>query len=124
MWKRIIAAIAIFLILVGGGVGYCVYWWYWPSVPSASPDQVASVEVLLIEDGYKDKPNYQKGATITTTDPAQIRALLDVFSGAERASEHKCGDSGVITIRTKDGRVEKFGILPGHNEAYYEYRLG
>jgi hypothetical protein len=124
MWKRIIAALAVFLILVGAAVGYGVYWWYWPSVPFASFDEVESVEVILPEDGHRDEPNYQKRSTNKTTDPAKIKTFLDVFKTAERASEHNCGDSGAITIRTKDGREEKFGILPGHNEAYYEYRLG
>jgi hypothetical protein len=48
--------------------------------------------------------------------------LLEVLREAKRAGEHKCGSTGSITITRKDGGIEIFEILPGHNCEYYEYR--
>ena len=40
----------------------------------------------------------------------------------QRASGHKCGGSGTITIRTKEGEVEAIRFLRGHHAKNYEYR--
>ena len=114
----IIVVVALIPITLG------VHWWFWPSIPDVSMDEVASVEVHLIAWQNDDDPdNRQIEAKVATTDPDKIKALFSVLSGASRASEHKCGDSGTITIRRKDGETEELGILPGHKREFYEYRF-
>jgi hypothetical protein len=118
------------LLLVALGVplvlfGLAAVWWFLPSVPELSADRVESIEVHLDRCENPEVPdNQQKEATVKTTDPAAIQALLKVFQTAERASEHKCASSGTLTIHKRNGSVETLGILPGHDPAYYEYRYG
>jgi hypothetical protein len=121
--KHLVLLVLAATVLVPVTLG--LHWWYWPSVPTLVADEVQSIEVHLLPfpKGY-DADNCQDEARVTITAPAQIGALLDVFRTAERASEHKCPNSGTITIRTKSGDTEELGILPGHNSAYYEYRYG
>jgi hypothetical protein len=101
-------------------------WWFLPNRPTLNAGKVESITVTLPK--YDPNPGYpghgQEAATITTDDPALIQPLLDVFRRAKRGEEHKCGSSGTITIRRKDGDVEELHILPGHDERYYEYRFG
>jgi hypothetical protein len=71
------------------------------------------------------RPGYEQDeAEVTTDDPAVVQQLLDVFRAARRAKEHKCGSSGVICIHLKGGSIEELMILAGHDERYYEYRMG
>jgi hypothetical protein len=108
-------------------VALVLQWWFLPSIPGVSADEVKAIEVHLVrfhQINESDPNNRQIEARLKTTDPAKIQALLDVFKGAERASDHKCGNSGTIRIIQKDGSVEELGILPGHDSAYYEYRYG
>jgi hypothetical protein len=107
-------------------LAFGLHWWFWPSIPTTSADNVASVEVHLEGfTGNKDDPgNRLEEATVTIADPTQLQALLTVLATARRCSEHKCGNSGTITIRKKDGAEEVLGILPGHDGKYYEFRYG
>ena len=112
-------------ILIPFGLG--MHWWYLPNHPTLDADKVESVEVRLRK--YKPNsgfgPGYeQEEARVTTDDAADIQPLLEAFRSAMRSEEHQCGNSGTITIRRKDGTVEEVLILPGHDEQYYEYRLG
>ena len=66
--------------------------------------------------------NGQEEARVTARNPANVAGLLAVLQTAERASEHKCGAIGTITIRKLDGSVNVLHILPGHDPRYYEYR--
>ncbi len=99
---------------------FIAHWWWWPSIPTTRVERVESIEVNLwppMQGGQS-----QKNATVTTTDRTAIAALLEVLREAKRAGEHKCGSIGSITITRKDGGIEIFEILPGHNSEYYEYR--
>jgi len=114
--------IAVFVLL-----GFGLEWNYFPSRPTLDADAIESVTVRLTKYPPSSSfgPGYeQEAASVTTQDPAVIRPLLDVFRTANRASEHNCGDSGVIEFRRKDGTVEELSILPGHDVRFYEYRLG
>jgi hypothetical protein len=104
-----------------------LHWWFLPNRPTLDAEKVESVTVSLWK--YPDRPEVGPGfrqdeVLVTTTDPAVIQPLLDVFRTARRAEEHKCGSSGTITIQRTDGAVEELSILPGHDEPYYEYRMG
>ncbi len=102
-----------------------LHWWYWPSVPTTSADEVEAIEVHLRRYEHPSDPDRrQEEGHIRSTVPEQIQALLNVFKAAERASDHKCGNSGTITICKKDGSKQELAILPGHDSVHYEYRYG
>jgi hypothetical protein len=101
-----------------------LHWWYWPNYPTLDADNVEAIEVHLSEFPKHLPPEcHQDAAEITTTDPNVIRQFLDSFRSARRGSEHKCVNSGTVRVVLKDGTAEAFAILPGHEAAYYEYRL-
>jgi hypothetical protein len=101
------------LLGVIAGVGLCALayglrWWYWPSMPTMSAAKVQSVDIYLtpIKLAAGVDPGIgQDEFRITITDQSQIRALLDVFATAERASEHKCANCGTIHIHRHDGTM-------------------
>lgn len=104
-----------------------LHWWFLPSRPTGSPDEVTRIDVRLYPyevNTYRPPGYAQKEAEVSITDEDQIRALLEVFDTAKRASEHHCASSGSITIHKKNGSVETVEILPGHDPAFYEYRMG
>jgi hypothetical protein len=53
----------------------------------------------------------------------KIKTLFDALATGTPTSDHKCGDSGRITIKRKSGSDVRIAILAGHNPDYYEYRL-
>jgi hypothetical protein len=115
----------LFLAALGVAIGCGLDWWFFPSVPTTSLDAVDSVEITLLPLLIPRK-NLPDGGTkqiqIKTTDRSRIATLLKVFHGAQRASEHKCGSIGTLTIRTRSGRTEQLEILAGHDSANWEYR--
>jgi hypothetical protein len=60
---------------------------------------------------------------VSTRDPEKIETLLAALRHAQATNDHKCGDSGQIVLRKKRGDEVKLGILAGHNQRYYEFRL-
>jgi hypothetical protein len=119
----LVLLVVTFLVLLGLGLDWC----YLPNHPTLHAEKVESVTVRLGK--YNPNPGFgpgyeQEPAQVTTDDPALIQPLLDAFRTAKRGEQHNCGDSGVITVRRTDGIVEEVLILPGHDERYYEYRLG
>lgn len=57
-----------------------------------------------------------------TTDPEAIAALVAVLRGGEERQDHKCGASWAITLKRSFGTPVKVEFLPGHDEAWYEFR--
>src|SRR4051794_20458305 len=96
------------LLAVGVGiltpVGMGLHWLYWPSRPTTSAEEVETVEIQMYRYDRENQPDgHQDEMHIRSTDPEQIQTLLDVFKAATRASDHKCGNSGTVTIIKKDG---------------------
>jgi hypothetical protein len=82
---------------------------------------VGSVEAVEIQlDNWGE---HQKATKASSADAAKIEALLAVLRSAEATRDHKCGDSGQITLRRKGGGEVKLGILAGHDPRYYEFRF-
>lgn len=127
--RRVIrwALIAFVVLIPCGPIALGLDWWFLPNRPTLNAARVESVTIQLRE--FKPESSHGPGweqdpVEVTINDPALIQPLLDVFRQAKRAEEHKCGNSGTITIRRTNGDVEEVRILPGHDERYYEYRLG
>jgi len=85
-----------------------------PDFPTGS---VESVDIELNAWGTR-----QKAARARSADAGKIEALLAVLRKAKLTEDHKCGDTGRLTFRRKDGSEVKFGILAGHDERYHEFR--
>jgi hypothetical protein len=52
-----------------------------------------------------------------------ITALLSVIRDAAPSGGHKCANRGAIRFWMDDGRVVAVGLLPGHSEGIYQFRL-
>lgn len=87
-----------------------------PTLPDTG--DVEAVDIALEALGDR-----QKEASADSKDNQRIEALLSVLRQGQQTSDHKCGDSGTITLRTKRGTAIKLGILAGHKASYYEYRF-
>ena len=66
-------------------------------------------------------------STITSTAArayvTRIEELAAVIRDAEPGGGHKCANSGAIRFRMEDGSVIGIGLLPGHTEGRYGFRL-
>ena len=61
--------------------------------------------------------------TVKCTDHDLIERLVLILREGQPSQDHKCADIGTITIHFEGGRAVKLGILPGHNEEFYQFRL-
>lgn len=61
-------------------------------------------------------------ADIAGDDP-RLAPLIEVIKVAEPASDHKCANRGAIRFELSDGRTIAIGLLPGHEEGFYGFRL-
>ena len=52
-----------------------------------------------------------------------VAASDDVLRGAAPSKDHKCGDVGSITLQYGEGDAVVLGVLPGHDDTVYQYRL-
>jgi hypothetical protein len=86
-------------------------------MPDFKPEGVESVKVRL-----RDWGDQQKAAEIESSDSVLVGSLLAIFRSAQRTNDHKCGETGTITLRRKDGSETSLGILAGHDQQYYEFR--
>lgn len=122
-WLRRRPALLLTLIAVTGLTAMVLHREFQPSIPTTDVAAVASIEVhLTAQPPEPTTENGQAATRMRIADRTQIQAVLDVFSRAERGSEHKCGASGTVTIYRADGGSEVLDILPGHDPAFYEYR--
>lgn len=90
---------------------------------TAKPFNLPADDIEAIEIQLKAVPARQKAAKVSSKDKNKIKALLAVLRSAEETRDHKCGDSGQIILKRKDKGESKIGILAGHNESYYEFRV-
>lgn len=90
-----------------------------PDKPAAfDPGAVESVDVSLMDQWG----GRQKGAAASTREPHKVEALVAVLRKARPTDDHKCADSGRITLHRSEGETLEIGILAGHNSNYYEFR--
>jgi len=120
-WKLALGLIVVALLAATAA------WLAWSPfgtvVPEVSTAEVEAIEVYLFPYPKDLPPGVgQDEAQVSTADPAAVAELLGVFRSARRATEHKCGHVGTITLRKRDGQAEELHILPGHDRRYYEYR--
>ena len=85
--------------------------------PSLSAKKVEWVEIAL----HDQVGNKTQGAISKNRE--KITALVEVLRRGVPTSDHKCGDSGSITLEPFGYGITKLGILAGHHEPYYEFRL-
>jgi hypothetical protein len=57
------------------------------------------------------------------TESDSFEQLVDVLRGAAPAEDHKCPDVGTIILQYGEGKSVRLGILPGHDETAYQFRL-
>jgi len=56
-------------------------------------------------------------------DQGLIEKLAVVIREGKPSQDHKCSDIGTITFHLKQGKTVQLGILPGHDEDFYQFRL-
>ena len=104
------------LLLILLAAGYYV-WTAYLRRPSLVAEQVEWVQTALHDQmGNKTQQSYRK-------DRAQITALVDVLRTGKPTRDHKCGDSGSITLEPFGYGSTKLGLLAGHHPEFYEFRL-
>jgi len=100
---------ALATILIPGCVG---------TSPAVAMEDVEAIDIHLDTWGER-----QKAADTSTQDAGKIEGLLAVLRTAARTTDHKCGDTGTITLRLRGGAKKKIGILAGHDARYYDFRV-
>ena len=90
---------------------------------TAKPPDLATGSVEAVAIQLDARAERQKAAKASSADAAKVEALLHILRSADATRDHKCGDSGQITLRRKDGGELKIGILAGHDLRYYEFRV-
>jgi hypothetical protein len=90
---------------------------------AAKPPDFAAGSIEVVEIKLSGLAKRQKAAEIRSTDAAQITALLDVLRSAVATRDHKCANSGQIALSQKEKGEVRIGILAGHDEQHYEFRL-
>jgi hypothetical protein len=56
-------------------------------------------------------------------DDPRVQALVAVLRDAEPGCGHKCPNIGALRFRMSDESIVGIGLLPGHNEGDYGFRL-
>lgn len=104
------------LLLVLLAAGYYVWTAYLrrPSLPVA---QFQTIEISL----HDQMGN--RTEQVVSDDRTKITALLEVLQRGVPAGDHKCGDSGSIKLQHRAGGKLELGLLAGHHEQHYEFRL-
>jgi hypothetical protein len=87
------------------------------------PSEFDPGEVESIDARLNDWQDRQQAAQASTDDPDKIEALVGVLRKGEPTKDHKCGDSGRLTLQGPGDRTWEVGILAGHNCRYYEFRV-
>jgi hypothetical protein len=115
--KGCLSVIVLFIALGVGGYFYL-------RSPHFSGSVAASMELAMwLPDGpsaLDDQPSVQ--ASITNK-PA-CESLLVLLRSARLRMDHKCGNIGMLKIRYANGKTDTLRLLPGHDPAGYEFRLG
>ncbi len=63
--------------------------------------------------------------SIRTFDKSAIREFLALLRDARETEDHKCAPWAHVRIsQAKNGESFEIDLLPGHHDAYYEYRAG
>jgi hypothetical protein len=96
---------------------------FWPAslAPEFPIDDVACLSV----EGFRVDANGNVFANRNplTKDPGSARDVLRVMQRGWNTGDHKRGDDAWLIFERADGVPLEFGILPGHDSRYYEYRV-
>jgi len=113
MKRKLLIALLLFVIPAA-----CYYVWTgYLRQPALLADRVELVEISLHDQmGNKTQQTLSK-------DPAKISALVEVLRTGKPASDHKCGNSGKVTLVLFGDTKIELGLLAGHHPEYYEFRL-
>lgn len=67
----------------------------------------------------------EKSQSIEVRDRDLLKSLLVVLDNRKSTSDHKCADAGSLILHARQGSDGdwKVGILPGHNDGFYELRI-
>lgn len=106
----------ILLVIVLLAAGYYIWASYlrWPMIPVS---QIQVVEIYLFN--QSGTPTQQ----VVTDNRSKFEPLLEVLQEGVPTSDHKCGTSGSLMLKLQDGSKLELGLLAGHDNQYYEFRL-
>jgi hypothetical protein len=79
---------------------------------------VIEVDARRHDNGKRDEKRH-----VATLDRDEIAKLLAQIRNATEGTDHKCSSLGQIVLRNGDGKTLRLDFLPGHDEAFYEFRL-
>lgn len=88
-----------------------------PKPPALVSREIATVDVNVYP--LADR----QAAHVSTAEQPKIEALAQVLRSGTLVEDHKCGDTGRISFHFTDGHALELGILAGHDDRFYEYRL-
>jgi hypothetical protein len=113
--RRLTFVVVAFLLSAGALLALLSPDWH-PLTFKAS--EITSIEVHLA--ALSDR---QTAAKVITHDPTKIQVVLTEIAKGKQTRDHKCGESGNLTLHRKDGGSVDIGILSGHHAEYYEFRV-
>lgn len=95
--------------------------YFWPEaalVPTLSADDVTTLELELTATS-----NGQLGFQQTYDRREAFELLVRVLNTGREIADHRCPDTGHVVARLRDGSERHYGLLSGHDERYYHFRL-
>lgn len=101
-------------------IALATYAW-WPATPP-KPPALVDTEITTV-DLKRFLIATDKPTSASTGDPAKIKALAEIVKTGIPTDDHKCADGGRLSFHLAGGKTLEVGILAGHDERYYEYRV-
>ena len=114
--SKITAWLGLVAVLISGSVAA-------PADVRAEIFPVEGISAVAIKVKFHPFTQEQEWWTAEFNDPGRFGKLVDVLSGAIPSKDHKCADVGTVTLKYGNGEPVVLGILPGHDDQVYQFRL-
>ncbi len=110
----LLVLMAVVAIVVTGFV-------FWPQ-PAPAPE-LPVAEAIAVEIDLIPTAGGQPALMQRFDQPEVFKPLLEVFNTGREIADHRCPDTGHVAVHLRDGTQWHYGLLSGHDERYYHFRL-
>lgn len=112
---------AMLVVMLVAVVGVTLGFFFWPQ-PAPAP-MMPIGEALHIELDLTPTAGGQPALNQKFDQPDRFAPLLKVLNSGREIADHKCPDTGRVVVQMREGTQWQYGLLSGHDERYYHFRL-